>query len=198
MPLLILFAFIAVPIIEIALFIELGGWLGLWPTLALVILTAVVGTALIRVQGLAVMERARVAMDRGEPPVGELFHGACLLVAGALLLTPGFLTDTLGLALLVPPIRVFIGNTLWRALAARAEPGHPDGAATPPPPGPGVIDGEFEDVTPGPEDQNSVGGRPDAKSGGRKTGGKKTGSRKPKTIPKPGSPWSKPGKRAGG
>lgn len=177
MPLLILFAFIAVPVIEIALFIELGGWLGLWPTLALVVLTAVAGTALIRLQGIAVLERARLSMDRGEPPVGELFHGACLLVAGALLLTPGFLTDTLGLGLLVPPIRGFIGNALWRALAARA-----DGRASPPA-GADVIDGEFEDVTPQSEAE-----RPDTKRQDREPKGAK-----PKAIPKRGGPRSKPG-----
>lgn len=97
--------FIAVPIIEIALFIQVGGLIGLWPTLAIVIVTAVAGTALVRTQGLATLQRLRENLARGSDPVGPIAHGALILVAGVLLLTPGFFTDAVGLALLVPPVR---------------------------------------------------------------------------------------------
>lgn len=102
----ILFAlFVIVPIIEIALFIQVGGWIGVWPTIGLVILTAMAGTSLLRAQGLSTMRRAQESMNQGQLPMREVFDGACLLVAGVLLLTPGFMTDAMGLALFVPAVR---------------------------------------------------------------------------------------------
>lgn len=112
----ILLAFIAIPIAEIALFIEVGGFIGLWPTIAIVIATAMAGTALIRKQGLNTLQRAQHEMDAQRLPVRELFDGLCLVFAGALLLTPGFLTDAVGFALLVPPLRALLGGYLWRIL----------------------------------------------------------------------------------
>jgi UPF0716 protein FxsA len=114
---LILAAFIGVPILEIAVFIQAGDLFGLWPTLGVVILTAIVGATLLRAQGLATLERARYSLDRGEIPVEEVFTGLCLLVAGALLLTPGFVTDSLGLLLFVPPVRHVIGHLVLTRLA---------------------------------------------------------------------------------
>lgn len=116
MALWILIAFITVPLVEIALFIEIGGFIGLWPTIAIVIATALAGTALIRHQGINTLQRAQQEMDAQRLPVRELFDGVCLLFAGALLLTPGFLTDSVGFALLVPPLRALLGKLLWRAL----------------------------------------------------------------------------------
>ncbi|MFC7702648.1 FxsA family protein [Plastorhodobacter daqingensis] len=98
--------FIAVPLIEIALFIQIGGWLTLWPTLAIVVLTALIGTALVRQQGRQTLMDLRGALAELRDPSAPLAHGALLLLAGALLLTPGFLTDAVGLLLLVPPFRV--------------------------------------------------------------------------------------------
>lgn len=98
-------AFVAVPIVEIALFIQVGGLIGLWPTLAIIVLTAFAGTALMRVQGLQTLRELGAALERGGNPVGHIAHGALILIAGVLLLTPGFFTDTLGLVLLVPAIR---------------------------------------------------------------------------------------------
>ena len=97
--------FVGVPILEIALFIKVGGAIGLTPTLAIVILTAVAGTALMRLQGMQALARLQESLERGGDPVGPIAHGALILVAGILLLTPGFFTDTLGLLLLVPPVR---------------------------------------------------------------------------------------------
>lgn len=116
MALFLLFALIAVPIAEIAVFIQAGEIIGLWPTLALVIVTAVAGSTLLRVQGLSTLRRAQESLARHEFPVAEVFDGLCLLVAGALLLTPGFLTDTLGLLLFVPPFRRALGAFLAKRM----------------------------------------------------------------------------------
>ena len=107
--------FVLVPIIEIALFIQVGGAIGLWPTLAIVVLTALAGTILVRAQGLATLARLQNSLRGGENPTGPIAHGALILVSGVLLLTPGFFTDGVGFALLVPPVR----NALIRYGAAR-------------------------------------------------------------------------------
>ena len=114
MGLLLLAAFIAVPLIEIAVFIQVGGLIGLWSTLAVVVMTAVVGTWLLRLQGIATLNRARQQLNQGAMPTNELFDGLCLVFAGALLLTPGFVTDGVGLALFIPAVRAGL-----RGLAAR-------------------------------------------------------------------------------
>lgn len=108
MPLILLTLFIAVPIIEIGIFIEIGGIIGLWPTLGTIVLTAIVGSFLIRQQGLAMLGQAQESIAAGRLPVREIFDGVCLLVAGAFLLTPGFLTDSLGAFLLIPVARHLI------------------------------------------------------------------------------------------
>ncbi|MDH3229340.1 MAG: FxsA family protein [Alphaproteobacteria bacterium] len=110
MPLLLLLIFVGVPILEIAVFIQAGGLIGLWPTLAAVVVTAVIGVALLRAQGLAALDRARRQLDRGQIPIAEVFTGVCLLIAGALLLTPGFITDAVGFLLLIPPVRETVGR----------------------------------------------------------------------------------------
>jgi len=117
MGLILLVVFIAVPVVEIALFIEVGGRLGLWSTLALVILTAAIGSSLLRAQGLGTLRRAQDSFARNVVPVAELFDGLCLLVAGVLLLTPGFFTDALGFLLLAPPIRRLARDWLWQAVS---------------------------------------------------------------------------------
>ena len=109
MGLILFLLFVGVPLIEIGLFIKVGGLIGLWPTIAVVILTAALGAALWRRQGMAVMARAQEALNRGELPITEVMDGAFLLVAGALLLTPGFVTDLTGALLLMPPMRRFLG-----------------------------------------------------------------------------------------
>jgi UPF0716 protein FxsA len=108
--------FLGVPILEIAVFIQAGDILGLWPTLAAIVATAIIGGALIRAQGLATMDRARRSLDQGQAPVHEAFTGICLLLAGALLMTPGFLTDGVGFLLLIPPVRRSLGRWLLNLL----------------------------------------------------------------------------------
>ncbi|MGB0749922.1 MAG: FxsA family protein [Magnetospiraceae bacterium] len=152
MPLILLALFIGIPILEIAVFVQVGDRIGLWPTLGTVILTAVVGTALLRHQGFTVLNRARATLDRGEMPLVEVFDGLCLLVAGALLLTPGFVTDAIGFILTIPPLRTALmgGLAAWLIKSGRlrmATSGAPPGQGGPRPGGPGpVIDGDFEVV----------------------------------------------------
>ena len=89
MALLIFLALIGVPVIEIAVFIEIGGRIGLWSTVGLIVLTALIGTALLRHQGLSTLARARASLNQGKLPMRELLDGVCLLIAGVLLLTGG-------------------------------------------------------------------------------------------------------------
>lgn len=104
MPILFLI-FILIPIIEITLFIKLGGYLGLLPTIGLVFLTAIVGVTLLRWQGMATLLRAKSRMAEGKMPAQEMAEGILLAIAGAFLLTPGFFTDAIGFVLLFPPVR---------------------------------------------------------------------------------------------
>jgi len=97
--------FLAVPLVEIVLLIKVGGIVGAGWTIFLVVLTAVIGAALVRVQGLATFMRIQSQMARGEMPAMEMFGAMALFLAGALLLTPGFFTDAVGFALLVPVFR---------------------------------------------------------------------------------------------
>lgn len=120
MPLLAL-AFIVVPLTEVALFVQVGGLIGLWPTLGVILATAVAGAMLVRAQGVAVVARLREALEEFGDPVEPAAHGALILLAGALLLTPGFFTDAVGFALLAPPVRAAILARLTeRILAARS------------------------------------------------------------------------------
>ncbi len=115
----IFLALVAVPIIEIALFIEIGGAIGTWATIGAIILTAAAGAVLLRMQGGGLVARARATLNRGEMPVEEVIHGLFLLVAGVLLLTPGFFTDAIGLLLCVPPLRLVLGRAILRRLRGR-------------------------------------------------------------------------------
>ncbi|MBT5111029.1 MAG: FxsA family protein [Rhodospirillaceae bacterium] len=119
MGLILLLAFLATPIAEIAVFIEAGSRFGLWPTILAIIGTAILGAALLRWQGLSTWARASRSLQRNELPVEELFTGLCLVAAGALLLTPGFITDAVGFALFIPPVRRLLGLGLRRILKAR-------------------------------------------------------------------------------
>jgi len=116
---LLLILFIAIPIAELWLIIEIGGAIGILPTLALLIVDSLVGAALARSQSRGAWERFNVALAEGRVPGKEAFDGAMIILGGALLLTPGFLTDALGLVLLIPPTRAFIRGALSRMMARR-------------------------------------------------------------------------------
>jgi UPF0716 protein FxsA len=116
---ILLFIFIAVPLLEIYLLIAVGHVIGGWNTVGLVLLTAVLGTWLLRLQGGQILLRLRAQMEAGELPALPLLEGVILLVAGALLLTPGFFTDALGFALLLPPVRAALGRYLLTTLPVR-------------------------------------------------------------------------------
>ncbi len=149
---LIFLLLVAVPIIEIALFIEVGGWLGLWPTIAIVILTAAIGTVLVRAQGLAALGELQRRLGAGEDPSTTLAHGAMILVAGLLLLTPGFFTDGVGFALLTPPVRAAAIRLAVRFARSRMTQVHMSvhtgAGGRRGPAAPGTVDGEYEVVDP--------------------------------------------------
>ena len=108
MPLLI--AIILFPFVEIAGFIIVGQAIGVLPTLGLIMLTAVIGAFLLRIQGFSVLQRLNAAVNEGGDPSRDLIHGAMIVVAGILLLIPGFVTDILGFLLFIPPVR----DLVWR------------------------------------------------------------------------------------
>ena len=109
---LILIFFIIVPLLEMAILIEVGGVIGALPTVALVVLTATIGIWLLRLEGLATMAKVKKKMARGELPGTELLEGVMLLIGGALLLTPGFVTDTIGFICIIPLFRHPIASWL--------------------------------------------------------------------------------------
>ena len=112
---LIAIIFLAVPILEIYLLMQVGGVIGVGWTIFLVVLTAVIGVALLKAQGISTLNRAQQKLQANELPAREILEGMGLLVAGALLLTPGFFTDTIGFLLLFPPTRIL----LVKAVASR-------------------------------------------------------------------------------
>jgi UPF0716 protein FxsA len=144
--LILLAAFIGVPLLEIALFIEVGGWIGLGPTLALIILTAVIGVWMLRLQGIGVLMRAQRQLTEGSLPVVEVFEGLCLVIAGALLLTPGFFTDATGALLLVPAVRRALYQRLRRHIEAHVtDASGPSHDRAPPRPSP-TIEAAYEEI----------------------------------------------------
>ncbi len=151
-------AFLALPIVELVLLIKTGQAIGFWPTLGLVVAAAVLGTAIMSRQGITVARRTREAVATGRPPVGPVLDGAFLLLAGLLLISPGFITDVFALALLIPPVRNKVARWCVRRFAERTHAqakmyeakrraeGGPSGAA---PHAEGhvdgpIIEGEFE------------------------------------------------------
>lgn len=111
-----LILFIAMPIIEIAVLLRIGDVVGWVSTLLVVIATAIIGSLLLRQQGLATLNRARNRMDAGELPAREMLEGVLIVVGGVLLLTPGFVTDAFGFLCVIP----FSRRWLARRLSARA------------------------------------------------------------------------------
>ncbi|MFP4610754.1 MAG: FxsA family protein [Thiohalophilus sp.] len=139
---LFLLLFIAVPLVEIYFLIQIGEVIGAWPTILLVVLTAVIGVGLLRWQGFSTLMRFQTELARGQLPALPMFEGLLLVVAGALLLTPGFVTDAVGFILLIPPLRQ--GMIRWairRGVIRTGPPGADSGQSGG---GPRTIEGEFQ------------------------------------------------------
>ncbi len=134
MPFLLVLLFIVVPIAELALIIQVGGLIGFWPTLALLILDSILGAMLMRAQGRVAWRRFNEAIQAGRVPAREVADGVLVIFGGALLLTPGFITDIFGILFLLPPTRalirrVFLRQAMRRMTITMVRPG--------PGPGPG-------------------------------------------------------------
>jgi len=106
--------FIAVPLVEIAVIIQVGSWLGVVDTLGLLVVISVLGAWLVKRQGVGLLRRVQGELAAGRVPGSALVDGALLLVAGTMLLLPGFLTDAVGLLLLLPPVRAAVRAWLRR------------------------------------------------------------------------------------
>jgi len=122
----LLLLFTVVPLVELFLLVKLGTVVGVGPTIGLVIFTGVLGAWLARQQGLGVLRRLRVELAEGRLPAGALIDGLLILVAGAVLLTPGLLTDALGFVLLVPPSRAVVRRIVAARFARRKESERPE------------------------------------------------------------------------
>ncbi|MFC3679796.1 FxsA family protein [Bacterioplanoides pacificum] len=158
MPLLLIF--IIVPMIELAVLIQVGSYIGVLWTLALIFITAIIGVRLLKLQGVSTLLRAQQRLAEGSLPAKELAEGFLLALAGALLLTPGFLTDGFGFALLMPGVRGHLAGSVMKMMTLKSatmaggfsqsgpQTQRPDDVRQPheihPNPGPkNVIDGEF-------------------------------------------------------
>ncbi len=139
--------FLIVPLVEIYILIQVGSVIGALPTILMVVLTAILGAALLRQQGLSTLARLQHQLNAGELPAVTLLEGVVLLMAGGLLLTPGFFTDALGFAALVPGLRRHVIRRMLRhyTLAAVHRYGpRPPGGGPSSPHRPDVIEGEFK------------------------------------------------------
>ena len=141
MPVLLLLL-IVVPLVELFILIEVGQVIGALATIGLCVLTAVIGGALLRQQGLQTLQRARVNLDRGAVPAVEMLEGLALGAGGIMLLTPGFATDVIGFACLIPVTRRLIIHALMRRVHVRYGPveGQPSRRS---PDGREAIEGEY-------------------------------------------------------
>jgi UPF0716 protein FxsA len=163
----ILLWFLLLPILEIVGFIQVGDWIGAGPTIGLLLLAAVIGVLLIRHRGLASLSRVQGAALQGDAALNGLLDGVCVVIAGVLLIIPGFLSDLLALVLLIPPLRRVMGRWLVGRLAAgnafqvfgsagfsqtgggfQTRTGAGSGPTGPSfQAQPGVIDGDYQDVS---------------------------------------------------
>ena len=112
--------FLVVPFAELYVIIQIGAAIGALPTIAILVVDSLVGAWLVKREGLAVVRRAQAQVQRGVVPGTELVDGVLILFAGALMLTPGFITDILAIFLLIPPVRVVVRRILGSQLAKRA------------------------------------------------------------------------------
>ena len=119
----LLLLFIVVPAVELILLIQMGRWIGTLPTVGLIVVTGIVGAYLTRQQGVQVLRRAQQEAQSGQVPGGALLEGAMILVAGAVLMTPGVLTDAFGFLLLIPQTRKLLRGVVWRQIQRFIENG---------------------------------------------------------------------------
>lgn len=124
----LLLMFIVVPIIEIALFVQVGGFLGLWPTIGLVLITAFIGASMVRSQGLQTLMSVQSCLQQGELPAQQIVEGVMLAVSGVLLLTPGFMTDALGMLVLLPAPRAALAKQIMSKVKVQGMGGNAFGA----------------------------------------------------------------------
>lgn len=137
--------FIVLPLAEIYVLVQVGSAIGAIATVALVVFSAVLGSLLVRHQGLRTLQQIRASLDRGEPPAIPMLEGGLLVIGGILLLIPGFITDVVGGLLLIAPLRrLLILGFVARAARKPPRPG-PGAAPGPqsPPEGPRTIEGEY-------------------------------------------------------
>ncbi len=126
---ILLLLFIGLPMVEIYVLIQVGQVIGALWTIALLVAIAALGSALLRLQGLATLANVQAAISRGELPTTAILEGLVLLVAGVLMVTPGFVTDLAGLLCLLPPLRRALARALGAALMLRVQRGVGRGAA---------------------------------------------------------------------
>jgi len=141
--------FILVPLAELYLFMTLGKQLGFPQTIAIIIVTALIGAALTKSQGIRAMQKLQQATSSGKLPAREAFDGIIILLAGAVLITPGFLTDPIGFLLLVPPIRSLLAAYFGEKLKSKIQvttPGNPGTPTHNPKPKSQLDDGNVIDV----------------------------------------------------
>lgn len=139
--------FIVIPLVELWLFLTVSRFVGLGTTLLMCFLTALIGGSMVRSQGLQALRAAQAEMMTGGVPSKEIFDAFCIVAAGALLLTPGFLTDFLGVLLLLPPVRVLLRKRMARSAtfhAAHFSTGARDFRSPSPANDSDIIEGEYE------------------------------------------------------
>ncbi len=117
--LLIAFLFLVVPIVELYVIVQVAGGIGVLETIGLLIVVSIVGAWLVRREGMGVLRKTQEQLAQGNMPAKQLVDGALILFAGALMLTPGFVTDGVGVFLLVPPTRILVRNALMRRFKSR-------------------------------------------------------------------------------
>ena len=144
----LLLLLIALPLLEIAILIEVGQVIGFWPSVLLLFAAALFGAKIVHDQGLATARRAAEALAEGTPPVGPMLEGVALVIAGTLLILPGYLSDIAGLLLMIEPFRRFAILAVLRRFRDAARRRFPQAPPRLPPPQeperPLVIEGEFE------------------------------------------------------
>ncbi len=163
------FLLLIVPLTEISLFIVIGGKIGAFWTIGLVLFTAVLGSILLRIEGIKTFTQISNKLNSGEIPGEELVKGMMILIAGVLLLTPGFLTDTIGFSLFLAPVRKVIWNflsTRFKPIGSFSHPSAAPGSRTRPGTNPNVVDLDPEDFHEQPNDTSPWATRLDDKKTG--------------------------------